>query len=144
MDVSELRKRILRALDDARRESSDRRREVDAAAKAYERFLAGVAVPLVRQAATVLRAEGHGFIANTPAGGVRLVSERSPETYLEFELSTSGPHPVVIGRVSLARGRDGVVVEERAIATGEAIAELGDDAVTAFLVAEIPKLVLRP
>jgi hypothetical protein len=144
MDVSDLRKRILRALDEARKESAERRRVVDAATEAYERFLSSVAVPLVRQAVAVLRAEGQGFVANTPAGGVRLVSERSPETYLEFDLSSSGQPPVVIGRVSLARGREGVLVEERPIAGGKAIGDITDDDVAAFLVAEIPKLVQRP
>ena len=54
MDVSELRKRILRALDDARKDAVVRRREVDEAANAYETFLEQVAVPLMRQAAQVL------------------------------------------------------------------------------------------
>ena len=39
MDVSELRKRILRALEDARHDASERRTAVDHAAKAYEEFL---------------------------------------------------------------------------------------------------------
>jgi hypothetical protein len=144
MDVSDLRKRILRALDDARKDASERRRVTDAAAEAYEGFLSTVAVPLVRQAVTVLRAEGQAFVANTPAGGVRLASERTPETFLEFELSRNGARAEVIGRVSVSRGHAGVVVDERPIAPGKPIADLGDEDVTAFLVAEIPKLVLRP
>jgi hypothetical protein len=143
MDVSDLRKRIIRALDDARKDATLRRQEVDAASTAFEAFLETTAVPLVRQAVSVLRAEGHQFTVNTPAGGVRLASEASPQTFLEFELDVSGARPQVVGRVSVARGRQGVIVEERPIATGKSLTDLGDDDVAKFLVAEIPKLIVR-
>jgi hypothetical protein len=143
MDVSELRKRILRALDEARKDSATRRQTVDAATAAYDAFLLKTVVPLVRQAVSVLRAESQAFTAQTPAGGVRLTSDTSAQTFLEFELDLTGPRPQVVGRVSLARGR-GVVVEERPIAPGKSLSDLTDDDVAQFLVAEIPKLVLRP
>ena len=143
MDTSDLRKRILRALDDARKDAAARRQTVDAAAVAYEAFLTRTAVPLVRQAVLVLRAEGHAFSANTPAGGVQLASDSAPQPYIEFELDATGATPQVVGRVSLTRGRQGVVVEERPIAPGKALADLTDDDVAKFLVAEIPKLVAR-
>jgi hypothetical protein len=57
MDVSDLRKRILRAIDDARKDASARRTVVDEAAKAFDTFLTGMAVPLMRQAVNVLRAD---------------------------------------------------------------------------------------
>lgn len=145
MDVSELRKRILRAIDDARREASDRRVAVDEAAKAFERFLNDVAVPLLRQAATVLNATGPAFTVHTPAGSVRLASEKSPETYLELELDAARPSPEVLGRISLARGgRQGQVIEERPIAAGKPVDRLTEEDLSAFLVAEVPKLVVRP
>jgi hypothetical protein len=143
MDTSDLRKRILRALDDARKDATARRQVVDAAGAAYQEFLENTAAPLVRQAVAVLRAENHQFTANTPAGGVRLVSDASPQTYLEFELDVTGHEPQVIGRVSLTRGRQGVVVEERPIAPGKATKDLVDDDVAKFLVTEIPKLVMK-
>src|SRR6266487_3966409 len=124
MDVSDLRKRILRALDDARKESAARRHATDRAAADYERFLAEVAVPLFRQAATVLRAEGQDFAAHTPAGSVRLMSDRASQDFIELELDATNPQPQVIGRTSLARGRKGLIVEERPIAPGKAIGEL--------------------
>ncbi len=143
MDVSDLRKRILRALDDARKDATVRRQEIDAAAAAYQDFLTNTAVPLVRQAVTVLRAEGHQFTANTPAGSVRLALDGSPQTFLEFELDGTGERPQVIGRVSITRGRQGIVVEERPIAPGKALPDLADDDVAKFLVTEIPKLIVR-
>jgi hypothetical protein len=144
MDVSDLRKRILRALDEARKDQSSRRSVVDQASQAYAAFLETYAVPLLKQAVQVLRAEKHAFTVNTPADGARLVSEASPNTFLEFALDTAGPAPQVIGRVSLAHGRQGRVVEERPIAPGKQVADVTEDDVAKFLVTEIPKLILRP
>jgi hypothetical protein len=143
MDTGELRRQILHALDAARKDSSERRRVVDDAALAYQTFLSDIAVPLVKQAAQVLCAENRRFVADTPAASVRLSDEGSPQTFLEFQLDTSGARPQVIGRVSQARGRQGVVIEERPIAPEKTIADLVDDDVAQFLIAEIPKLVVR-
>jgi hypothetical protein len=143
MDVSELRKRILRAIDDAKTDLSERRTVLDTAGKAYEGFLDATAVPLLRQAANVLKASGHLFDVHTPAGSVRLVAERSPHTFLEIDLDVSGSEPEVIGRISLTRGRQGLVVEERPIVPGRPVAKLTEEDLTAFLVSEIPKLVVK-
>lgn len=143
MDVSELRKRILHALDDARREASTRRDNLDAARETWMTFLEDVAVPVVRKAAEVLRAEGERFSVNTPAGSVRLVAERSAETYLELVLDPGGREAQALGRVSLVKGREGQVLEERPVAHGKPVAELSEDDVSQFLIAEIPKLVVR-
>ncbi len=144
MDVSELRKRILRAIDDARKDAAGRRTVVDEATKAYQQFLETIAVPLLRQAATVLNAAGHAFIVHTPASSVRLAAEKSPETFLEIELDTRHTEPEVIGRVSLTRGRRGVILEERPIATHKPVSALTEDDLSAFLVTEVPKLVVKP
>lgn len=144
MDVSDLRKRILGALDDARKQSVARRKAVDEAGAAYDTFLALVATPLVKQAVHVLKAEGQSFVVHTPAGRVRLASESSPQTFLEFELDVTGATPQVIGRTSLALGgRERHVVEEKTIASGKSPAETTEDDVAKYLVAEIPKLVMR-
>jgi hypothetical protein len=143
MDVSELRKRIIRALDEARKDASARRSVVDEAHQAFERFLSDLAVPLARQAAGVLVAAGHPFVVHTPAGAVRLAAETGPETYIEITLDTSSAQPHVLGRVSLSRGRQGVVIEERAIGDGRPVGSLTEDDVSTFLVTEIPKLIVK-
>lgn len=143
MDTSDLRKRILRALDEARKDASTRRTTVDEAARAYATFLNDVAVPLMRQATTVLNAEGHKFSVHTPANGVRLASDAAPETFLEFELDTTSTSPQVIGRVSLQRGRQGQVVSERPIVEGKAVSLLDEQDVTKFLVEEVSKLIVK-
>jgi hypothetical protein len=143
MDVSELRKRILHALDAARKDAVTRRTEVDEAARAYEQFLENVAGPLLKQAQAVLRAEQQLFTVHTPAGSIRLVSDSAPQTFVEFVLEVSPRVPQVIGRVSLTRGRQGVVVEERPLAPGKPVAALTEDDMAQFLVTEIPKLIVR-
>ena len=144
MDVSDLRKRILQALDTARKDAASRRTVVDDAGRAFVQFIDAVAVPLMLQAQAVLRAEHQPFTVHHPIGSVRLVSDNSADTFLEFMMDTSGARPQVIGRVSLTRGRQSVVVEERPISTTKAIADLTEDDVAQFLVTEIPKLVVKP
>jgi hypothetical protein len=141
MDVSELRKRIMRALEEAGREATTRRAELDAARKSYETLHDDVIVPLLRQAQSVLRAEGKLFTVHAPADEARLAADSSPETFLEFELEISRGRPQVIGRRSVALGGKRVDVEERPISPTKPIADLKDEDIAAFLVAEIPKLV---
>ena len=143
MDVSELRRRILRALDDAKNDAALRRTEVDASQRAYDEFLERVAVPVLRQTQLVLKAEGHPFTVHAPAGGARIVSETAPETFLEFVLDQSGERPLVIGRTSRQRGRGRVVVDERPVVIDKPIASVTDEDVAAFLVTELPRLVRR-
>ena len=143
MDVSQLRQRILHALDAARKDATFRRTETDQAAAAYEKFLESVVVPLLKQAESVLRAEHQVFTVHAPAGSARLVNDAAQQTFVELSLDTSGAQPQVLGRVSLTRGRQGVVVEERAIAPGTPIASLTDVEVAEFLVTAIPRLVVK-
>jgi len=141
MDVSELRKRILRSLDDARKDAAANRVAVDQAAKMYEAFLNDVAAPLMRQAVQVLNATGEAFSVHTPAGSVRIVSDKSPQTFFEVELDTGGSRTAVIGRTSYVRGRRGAIVEEQPIARGKSVEQLTEQDLSERLVAEIPKLV---
>jgi hypothetical protein len=143
MDVSELRKRILHALDDARRDAEGRRQGRGDAEKHWERFLPAPAVPLFRQAATVLKAEGHLFSVHTPASSVRLVSDGSPETYLEVVLDSSEGSPRMVGRLSVSRGRGRQTLEEQPIATDKAVVDVTEDDLARFLVTEVPKLIVR-
>jgi hypothetical protein len=148
MDVSELRKKILRALDEGRVDAVSKRErdaskrvERDEIQRAYDQFLETVAVPLLKQAQGILKAEGQMFTVHAPAGGAKLASDSSTQTFLEFMLDNSGERPSALGRISRERGRQRVIVDERPIATGKAVAELTEEDVAAFLVAELPKLV---
>ena len=89
------------------------------------------------------RSERQLFSVHTPADSARLAADKSPDTFLEFVLNVAAPQPQVVGRVSVARGRQGVIVEERSCRRPRPIAELDDDDVAKFLVSEVSKLVLK-
>jgi hypothetical protein len=137
MEIADVKRRVVETIDRARRRAADRRARADAAAKSYEAFLTGTAVPIVRQVANVLRAEGYPFDVFTPAGGVRLASERGAGDYLELELDTTDDRPSVVGRVKRSRGRDVVESEQR---IGDPLA-LGEEEVLAFVLKELETFV---
>jgi hypothetical protein len=140
MEVSEVRRRLRAAIDQARRDSAQRRERADIANREYDQFLAQVAVPTFQTIANVMVAEGHRFTVNTPAGSVRLASERSGEDFIELALDTSHDPPVVVVRTSRGRGRRQLSAE-RSVATP--IASLTDADVVQMVVDEIPLLVER-
>src|SRR4030095_16137955 len=111
MDVSDLRQRILRALDAARLDAANKRGETDAARAAYDTFLRDIAVPLLRQAQAILKAERHEFTVHSPADSARLTADKNAETFIEFVLDTSADRPQVMCRTSVARGAKRVSVE---------------------------------
>src|SRR5262245_45857267 len=88
MDVSEVRRRLRGAIEKARQQAIERRSRGDAAARDYEEFLTRKAAPLFHQIASALVAEGHHFKVFSPAGSVRLASDRSPEEFVELTLDT--------------------------------------------------------
>jgi len=114
MEVSAVRKRILDTIARAKSEAAARRARNAAVATAYERFLETVAAPLVHQIASILKVEKFLFAVHTPAGAVRLVSERAPEDFLEIRLDTSGQVPQAVVHVERVRGRQ-TLVEDRPI-----------------------------
>jgi hypothetical protein len=123
MEVSEVRKRILDTLARAKSEAAARRARNAEVATAYERFLETVAAPLVHQVASILKVEKILFAVHTPAGAVRLVSERSPEDFVEIRLDTSGQVPQAIAHVERVRGRE-TLVEDRPIRPGVLVEHL--------------------
>jgi hypothetical protein len=125
MEVSEVRKRILDTLARAKSEAAARRARNAEVATAYERFLETVAAPLMHQVASILKVEKFLFAVHTPAGAVRLVSERSPEDFVEIRLDTSGQLPQVVAHVERVRGRE-TLVEDRPIRSGVLVEHLTD------------------
>jgi hypothetical protein len=142
MDISEVRRRLRGAIEEARREAVARRERSDAAHRDYEVFLADCATPTFRQLALALGGEGHRFEMATPADSVRLVSERSSDDYIELGLDATQDPPRVVGRTSRGRGRRNVT-SERPVREGAAVADLTAEDVLEFLVAEIAPLVER-
>ena len=125
METAEVRKRVKDTIDSARRQAADRRAQNSQAEIDYERFLTSIVVPLCHQVAGALRAEGYPFLVNTPAGAVRLASERWPQDFIEIRLDTSGARPQVVARVERVKGRD-VIAEDRPIKPSALVEHLSD------------------
>lgn len=142
METSEIRKRLRTALEQSRKASAERRERTDAASVAYRAFLRDVGTPVFRQFANVLKAEGHPFTTYTPADGVRLVSERHDQDFIELWLDSSLDPPEVSTRVNRQRGRD-ISSREAVLRAGAPINSLTDEDVLAFLLGEVGGLVER-
>ena len=141
MEISQIKRRVLDTIAAAKSSAAERRTRADQAARDYDVFLDRLAIPLLRQVANVLRAEGYQFTVFTPGGSVRLMSDRTAEDYLELTLDTAGEAPRVMGHTSRARGRR-VVESERPVAPCTP-AELTDDDVMAFVLKELEPFVER-
>lgn len=142
MEVSEIRRRVRAAIEAARREARERRVRGDRAALDYQDFLRQRAVPVFQTVAAALVAESYRFKVFTPADSVRLASETSSTDFIELLLDPTADPPTVIGRISRGRGSR-LVERERAIKEGTPIADLSDEDVLAFLMAEIVGLLER-
>jgi len=142
IEPSELRRRLRSAIDQARNNAAARRARSDASQHDYEKFLTEIAVPVVRQFANVLSAEGHQFNVSTPTGSVRLSSASRNEDYIEIMLDTMEDPPEVVGRSSRGRGRR-MIATERPVRERTAVAELNEEDVLAFLLTEIVPFVAR-
>lgn len=142
MEVSEVRRRLLAAIEKARQASAERRVRTDAAARDYELFLGQRAAPVFHQFAAALNGEGHAFKVFTPASSIRLASERSPDEFIELVLDDTSDPPVVVGRTTRGRGRR-MISSERAVGSGAPVGDLTEEDVLAFLLDEIVELIER-
>jgi len=139
MEISDIKRRVLDTIDRARRLAAERRARNDEAAREYETLLDRTAVPIFKQVAAVLRAEGFVFTVFTPGGSVRLMSDRATEDYIELALDTSGTEPLVIGHTSRSRGRR-VVESEQSIGPPTTLTE---NDVLSFVLKALEPLVER-
>jgi hypothetical protein len=139
MEISLVRQRLNDTIERPKRGAAERRARGDEAGRAYARFLEQLAVPLFRQIANVLRADGYQFSVFTPSGSVRLMSDRHAEDYIEIVLDTAGETPSVVGHVSHSRGRR---VEESERPIGDP-ATMSEDDLLAFVLKELEPFVER-
>jgi len=142
VEISEVRRRLLAAIEKARRTAEERRARTDLAARDYQIFLEQRATPVFQQVAGALKAERHAFTVFTPASSVRLASDRSPEEFIELTLDDTSDPPAVLGRTSRGRGRR-MTSTERVLGEGKTIAELTEEDVLTFLLDEITSLIER-
>lgn len=142
LDVAEVRKRLIHTIERVKHDAALRRHEIDTASAAYDRFLELVAAPVFRHFSQALRSVGHNFQLFTPAGSVRLASERGPDDFIELSLDQSRHPIIVIGRISYRRGSR-LVEKERPVREGRAIDTLTDEHVLEFLLDAIEPFVER-
>src|SRR2546428_13876883 len=117
METSSVRQRLQQTIERARRSAAERRTRNDEATRAFNDFLDHMAVPLFKQIANVLKIENYPFTVFTPAGNVRLMSDRSADDYIELALDTSDAKPRVMAHISHSRGRR-VVASEPVVGRG--------------------------
>jgi GAF domain-containing protein len=139
MEISTVRRRLTETIERARKQAADRRGRGDQASRDFDVFLQKVAVPLFRQVANALKADGYAFTVFTPSASVRLMSDRSASDYIELTLDASDDPPGVMGRTSRTRGSR-VIDAERAIGAPDALSE---EQVLEFLLKELEALVER-
>lgn len=130
-ELTDLRRRVRQAIQDAKRTASDRRTARDEASKAWATAVAEVVEPEATVMAAALTGEGLPFRLETPRGTIRLVSERSADDYIEIVLDESDERdvPEVIGRSVIGRGRQSVTVIEEPLGAPSGLAP---DRITAF------------
>lgn len=139
-DLSDLRRRVRQALQDAKQRTAARRTARDEASRAWAAAVDQTVTPVMRDVAAALTGEGLPFRIDTPAGVVRMVADRRPDDYIEVALEDGDDldAPSVIGRTVRARGRQSVTVIEEPLGPP---AELTADRLTAFLLQAIAPFV---
>lgn len=142
IEPADVRRRLVQRIETIRKDAAVRRAATGEAQRDYERLLETSAVPLFRSLASALRAEGFQFQVFTPAGSVRLASERSKDDFIEIGLDTAR-HPVqVVGRASYSRGNR-LVADEQPLREGAAVSDLNDEDVLSFVLRVISPFVER-
>ena len=91
-----------------------------------------VAVPLARQVANVLKAEGRSFTVSTPGRTVRIETDRGRDDYVEISLNTDVDPPSVVAHIRHTRGSR-TIDEERALKSGAPPDEISEDELLEFL-----------
>jgi len=133
LEVSQVRRRVQAAMVSARERAKRKREEAATAESAYDSFLANVAVPLARQVAGSLKAEGYAFTVSTPGRGLRLALDRGQDDFVELALDSDAEPPTVTGRIRRTRGSR-TLEEERPVKAGTSPDQLTEDDVLEFLV----------
>jgi hypothetical protein len=137
MEISDVKRQTLGAIERARRNAAARQARHDEQSRAYAEFLDKMAVPLMRQIANVLRTQGFPFTVFTPGGSVRLMSDKASDDYFELLLDSSGDDAVVMGHSSRARGRRVIESEQ----TVGAPSELTEEQLLDFVLRELEPFV---
>jgi hypothetical protein len=132
VEVAAVRRRVQAALAAARERTQQRRQRVADAENRYDQFLTNVAVPLARQVANVLKAEGRSFTVSTPGRSVRIETERGRDDFVEIALNTEIDPPDVVGLIRYTRGSR-TIDDERPVKSGSTPDQISEDDLLEFL-----------
>ena len=136
MDIAQLRKNLIQAIEAAKRDGAARRARADEAGRLYEKFLADTAVPVFRAMAGALKGEGLLFEVIAPLGGVRLVPERQREDGIELTLDGTLDPPAPIVTVVRSRGSR-TMRHERPLTDAQGVEGITDEDVARVLLEEL-------
>jgi ribosomal protein L6P/L9E len=135
-DSAVVRKRVKTAIEQARRDQAERRGRVAEATRTYDAFLESAAIPVFKMFANILKSEGLHFEVMTPAGGVRLQSERQRDDSIEMELDTTADPPQPLVSIRHVRGSR-VIQTDRSIKGSNPLVQLTEDDVIEMLLEEL-------
>ena len=141
-EVAAVRQRVLAMVERARQNAAERRARADVAEVQARRFIQDIATPVVRQVLSVLKAERLSFRLSTPAGSVRLMSEKYHEDHIDLAVDTTQDPVTIMTTVSYVRGQR-VSTKERPLADGVEVDQLTEEHVLTFLLAALPVFVER-
>ena len=141
-EIADVRRRVRRAIEQARLDAAERRARAAVAGEQARGFIQRVATPVARQVVSVLRAEGFVFRLSTPAGAVRLVSDRRREDFIDIAVDAADDAVTILTTVSHVRGGR-VLTTERPLAADVEIDALTEQHVLDFLLDAIRVFVER-
>ncbi len=136
VETSEVRKRVLRVIEQSRDAARERRARSESASRDGDRALRHVVVPVFKTVAGVLTSEGYPCEVATPSGAVKLQARGTPDNFVEVDLDTAQDPPALRMCVSRTRGRR-VLVDESVMCSAESLASLTEDDVLTHLVAKL-------
>jgi hypothetical protein len=143
LEAGEVRKRLRQTIEAAKRDAAARRAALASEQSAFDAFLENHAVPVLRQVASALKAEGHVFQVLTPADTARLQSDRERDDYLEIALDGTRGTPTVIGRSSCVRGSQLQTAEQKIGDNAAIVSDLTDEDVFEWVLRVILPFVER-
>jgi hypothetical protein len=132
LETGEVRKQLLHTLAGIRERAQQRRARTAEAEKDFATFLEFVAIPLARQLAGALKAEGYSFTVFAPGRGLRLALDKGRDDFIDVGLDTDGDAPQVIGSISHTRGSR-TIVSDRPLKAGTGPGALTEADVLEFL-----------
>jgi hypothetical protein len=133
MEASEVRRRLRGVVEQAKRHAAERRARNDDASRAYDTFLAEVAIPAFHAVAQALTGEGYRFKVFTPGQSVRLTPEFSQDEFIELALDTTGDAPLVMLTTARGRGRHQIVIEQP-LFEGRVLPDISQDDVVVVVI----------